>query len=160
MFLVYGPTLWRDKEAFWAELMEVGGESGQPWVCIGDFNDVLYQKEKRGGRLVHGSSSRGLRHFMDCKGFVDLGFSGRNFTWTNRRLGMANIRERLDRNIANVEWRTSYPNASVSHYSLTNSDHVPIILHLFGSEAQVATCFKFEKFWARDASCFGVIAES
>lgn len=92
------------------------------------------------------SSFWGLKHFMDIKGFVDLDFSSHNFTWTNGRSGMANICERLDRSIANVEWRTSYPNASVSHFSITNSDHVPIILYLFRCEARVAICLKFEKF--------------
>lgn len=144
--MVYGPPLWRHKEAFLADLMNLGDLSGKPWVCIGDFNDVVRQSEKRGGRLVDGASSWGLKHFMDCMGFVDLGYSGRNFTWTNRRSGLANIWERLDRCIANVQWRISYPNARVHHFSITNSDHVPLILPFFGSEPQVATCFKFETF--------------
>lgn len=38
---VYRPPLWRNKAAFWVELVELGGDSGQPWVCVGDFNDIL-----------------------------------------------------------------------------------------------------------------------
>lgn len=59
-----------------------------------------------------------------------------------------------------MQWRISYPNARVHHFSVTNSDHVPLILHFFRSEPRVATCFKFETFWAREVSCYGVIVES
>lgn len=76
-----------------------------------------------------------------------MGFSGRNFTWLNGRSGLASIKERLDRSIANVQRRTHFPNAGVKHYGVTNSDHIPLILNLFGSEASVAKGFKFEKFW-------------
>lgn len=122
---VYGPPLWRNKEAFWETLVDLGGAGDQPWVCTGDFDDILKSSEKRGGREVRASSSRGLRHFMDCLGFVDLGYSGRNFTWTNGRVGLACIRERLDKSIANVLWWTSYPNAGVKHFGVTNSEHIP-----------------------------------
>lgn len=110
------------------------------------FNDIVKPCEKRGGRSVAVSSLRGLRHFLECFGFFDLGFSGRNFTWTNGQLGLACIRERLDRSITNVRWHTSYPNAGVKHFSITNSDHVPLILSLVGGENSVPKCFKFEKF--------------
>lgn len=89
---------------------------------------------------------RGLRHFMDSRGFVELGYSRRNFTWSNGRSSLASIWERLDRSIANVQWRIHFPNAVVKHYGITNSDHVPLIINLFGSEASVAKGFKFKKF--------------
>lgn len=107
-----------------------------------------------------GSSSRGLQHFMDSIGFVDLDFFGRNFTWTNDHSRLVCIRERLDRSIANIAWHTSFPNAIVKHYRVTNSDHVPLILNLFGCEISVAKTFKFERLWAREDSYFGIITEA
>lgn len=77
---VYGPPLWRHKAVFWEELADLRGSGDQPWVCTGDFNDVVKSNEKHGGRSVSASSSRGLKHFMDSLGYVDLGYSGRNFT--------------------------------------------------------------------------------
>lgn len=73
---------------------------------------------------------------------------------------MAHIRERLDRSIANVQWGLDFPNAGVRHYSVTNLDHTPLILNIFGEEIRLAKSFKFEKFWAREESCFGIIAET
>lgn len=110
--------------------------------------------------MMVGSSSRGLRHFMDILGFVDLGYGRRNFTWTNGRSELACIRERLDRSIANVPWCLHFPNAGVKHFSVTNSDHIPLILNLFGSEALVAKGFKFEKFWVWEDYCFGLVADT
>lgn len=158
--LVHGPAYWKDKGEFWEDLGSVGTSNTLPRVSIGDFNEVLLSLEKQGGRLLPGSSSCGLRHFMDSMGFVDLGFSGRKFTWNNGRIGLANIRERLDRSIANVQWRVNFPNAGVRHYAVTTSDHIPLILNFFWDEARVAKCFKFEQFWARKETCFGVIADA
>lgn len=93
------------------------------------------------------SSSKGFRHFMDCLGFVDLGFSGRNFTWNNGRSGLACICKRLDRSITNIQWCTGFPNVGVKHYSVSISDHVPLILNLYGDGVSVVRSFKFKKFW-------------
>lgn len=131
--LAYGPSVWTQKEWFWDQLRLLGTQSQDPWVCLGDLNDVLKQREKRGGRDVRASSSRGLAHFMESCGMVDLGFSGCNFTWSNKRPGLANIRERIDRGIANVQWRMTFPNTAIQHYEYAPSDHVPLILNLFGN---------------------------
>lgn len=57
---VYRPPLWRNKEAFWEDLADLGGSGDQSWVYIGDFNDIVKPNEKRGGRAVIVSYSRGL----------------------------------------------------------------------------------------------------
>lgn len=46
----------------------MGGSRNQPWVDIGDFNDIVKLNEKGGGRAVIVSYSRGLQHFMVCLG--------------------------------------------------------------------------------------------
>lgn len=49
---VHGPPNWRFKEIFWEQLIRLGGSSDLPWVCIGDFNEVMWQNEKSGERMV------------------------------------------------------------------------------------------------------------
>lgn len=51
---VYGPPLWRNKASFWDDLMKLGVLNDKPWVCVGDFNDIIKQREKRGGDLCLG----------------------------------------------------------------------------------------------------------
>lgn len=69
-----------------------------------------------------------------------------------------NIRERIDRAIANPLWRTAFPNAEVCHYDYAPFDHAPIVLNIFGSNVSMPRPFKFEKFWTREAGCFDVVA--
>lgn len=48
---------------------------------MGDFNDVINQEEKQGGRYLYSGSSRGLYHFMESMGlwiwdFLETGSLG------------------------------------------------------------------------------------
>lgn len=83
-FIVYGPTVWKEKSSFWNELQQLNRDEHQPWFCMGDFNDILCSAEKQGGRLCSSSSSGGLSHFIQSMGFVDLGFLDSKFTWCNK----------------------------------------------------------------------------
>lgn len=84
-------------------------------MIIGDFNVVLTSADKMGGQAVAGSSSGGLRRIIDENGLIDMGFDGYAFTWNNKRSGVANIQERLDRGFGNVEWRLMFSNATITH---------------------------------------------
>lgn len=61
------------------------------WACIGDFNDLLDENEKQGGRDVNLLSHVFLRNFSHNMRALDIGFTGNPFTWCNRRGGGANI---------------------------------------------------------------------
>lgn len=138
--------------------MGLGQNVEMPWLCLGDFNDLLRPDEKQGGGEMLSSTSRGLMSFMTSMNFVDIGFVGSKYTWCNKRPGLANIQERLGRGISNIPWRVAYENAIIHHYPLTNSDHVPLVLPLYGMECSVPKAFKFKIFWIRDVSCMGVVA--
>lgn len=66
---------------------------------------------------------------MNDTELIDLGFSGKPFTWNNRRLDLENIQEPLGRGIANDQWPLLFPQASVSHLTALSSDHTPLLLH-------------------------------
>lgn len=87
--------------------------------------------------------------------FVDLGFVGSRFTWSNRRPGRANICERIDRSIANLSWRVTFPDARIQHHCIAYSDHRPILLTLFDQLERVVKEFKFQSFWIRDQTVLG-----
>lgn len=51
-----------------------------PWLCAGDFNEVLHATEQFGGR---GRTERQMEDFREAVeecGFVDLGFIGLPYT--------------------------------------------------------------------------------
>ena len=66
---------------FWELLKSLCDRSNLPWCCIGDFNDLLGQSEKK-GRLTHlDYLIRSFRDAVDYWGLMDLGMVGHLFTW-------------------------------------------------------------------------------
>lgn len=82
---------------FWHSLCSLINNGSNKWACIGDFNEVCDQYEKMGGRVVNSTHNFFLKNFLDKVNKLDIGFNGNTFTWCNRRRGLANIRERLDK---------------------------------------------------------------
>ena len=101
-----------------------------PWLCLGDFNELLASDEKNGGNRRLMAPMVEFRHtFLHC-GLVDMGFSGYCFTWRNGWQGVAFVEERLDRVVATTKWREIFPRTKVSHLSVSYSDHDPIMLDM------------------------------
>ncbi|XP_068649177.1 uncharacterized protein [Aristolochia californica] len=44
---VYGPTRYRDRNAFWEELNTLKQNWNLPWIFAGDFNAIRYCQEKK-----------------------------------------------------------------------------------------------------------------
>ncbi|CAL1396677.1 unnamed protein product [Linum trigynum] len=56
-----------------------------PWLCGGDFNEVLDSDEKEGGRAVNVAAMAAFKDCLLVTGLQDLGFQGHKFTWVNNR---------------------------------------------------------------------------
>jgi exonuclease III len=157
---VYAPHTSTSRSIFWSELAQLGNSFGGAWLLLGDFNAILSSVEKCGGRRFGSSSHSDFVDFVHSNALVDLGYVGNKFTWSNHRMGSANIRERLDRGLANQEWVHLFPNSLINHLSATNSDHCPILLSTFGTYRNIPKPFRFEAFWTRDQSSHSVVAEA
>lgn len=69
-----------------------------------------------------------VNRFQDCLSLCaldDLGANGIPFTWHRGELF-----ERLDRAVANSDWRATFPTASVTNISLPFSDHCVVWLRM------------------------------
>jgi hypothetical protein len=99
------------------------------WLMFGDLNSIASSGDKLGGSHRGESSSRCFQNFTSNVGAIYLGFSGHKFTWSNKRAGWENIRERLNQGICNVDWQSLFSNVGVKHLIALNSNHLPILLN-------------------------------
>ena len=60
-----------------------------------DDNEVLEKQEKWGGKNYNPKKAKYAFEFMDNMRMSDLGTIGPKFTWSNKRKGLAHIKERL-----------------------------------------------------------------
>jgi hypothetical protein len=125
-----------------------------PWICWGDFNEVLSRDEYLEPR---DRSDAQLLAFRDCLqdcDLGDLGYDGPKYTWTNRLEANSNIRVRLDRAIANGDFINLYEDCNVENIITTSSDHYAILITLakdFRRQANhsVSQGFWYEAMWQK-----------
>ena len=76
---------------------------GVPWLCCGDFNDVLSLYDKRGGAPVELSHLHVIHDALVSCDLSAVQFFGSRFTWCNNRMTHDTIDERLDFSLANSD---------------------------------------------------------
>jgi hypothetical protein len=155
---IYGPPYNSQKPAFWDSLEKVLSTFSGPWIGLGDYNYLLSNADKKGGVFFASSSSSSMRNRVDALGLIDMGFIGNLYTWTNKRPAKANVKERLDRALANTDWRIFFPNAKVKHFPIIKSYHALILLLTQGDLNSYPKPFKFEAAWTRDSTSNKVIS--
>lgn len=154
---IYCPSNPVGKPHFWELLSTIASAFDGPWLMIGDFNSIISQTEKIGGIPFASSSNHNFQNDLNGIGMIDLGFSGYAYTWNNKRSGCANIKQRLDRAVANSNWCTLFPNPNVSHITANSSYHGPITLNTCLTATNGSKPFKFEAMWLQDDSCFDTV---
>ena len=127
---VYGHPEKERKVETWRLMRHLHACGTLPWVCLGDFNEILSFDEKKGGNPRQVTPMLAFRHTLLQCGLADLGFRGYWFTWRNGRYGVAFMEERLDRFVATLEWREMFPKAIVHRLAVSYSDHDPILLDM------------------------------
>lgn len=152
----YGPPYTNDKKTFWDLLEQRVTDSQLLWVVIGDLNEYVSTEEKWGGRNIW-KKKLYLKQFIDNVGGIDLGFVGKRFTWENNQEGLASIKERIDRTMANKTWINLYPLATVKHLHTEESEHCPIFLHLDNRSKKGHRPFRFFQAWTTDTSSVEVV---
>ncbi|KAL3641647.1 hypothetical protein CASFOL_012462 [Castilleja foliolosa] len=155
----YTPCYPNQKALFWSDIGQLSIPDSSGWLMMGDFNSILSQSEKKGGSPFACSSTHNLSNELNSLNLVDLGFSGHPFTWSNKRAGIDNIQQRLDRGVANTTWITNHPLSSILHLDAIASDHRPIYLDTNPIQ-KLPTPFRYENMWADDPTCFDTISKS
>ena len=85
VFWVYGLTDFDEKQGVWKMISERARSIKVSWLCIGDFNDILFNYEKDGGNLRAARKIRSFKEMIEECNLIDLGGKGQRFTWMNKK---------------------------------------------------------------------------
>jgi endonuclease/exonuclease/phosphatase family metal-dependent hydrolase len=159
----YGHPDSSKRDESWATLRHLKLCGPIPWLCAGDFNEIVDQSEKEGYAVRREAQMVRFREALEECQLGDLGFVGPFFTWSNRRMDDTYTRERLDRAVANPEWCSIFPIVSVLILAARTSDHNPMVVKFqecTPERCSVRRGFKFEACWMKDRESFEVIKEA
>ncbi|XP_074313724.1 uncharacterized protein LOC141648916 [Silene latifolia] len=158
----YGWPTVQDRHLSWELLRSLAAESRSPWLCVGDFNEILYANEMKGGNRAQ-RQMNSFRDAVDVCELRDLGFEGYEFTFDNGQAGVDNRQCRLDRAFNNEGWRDLFPYAKVINMNREWSDHSPIKVFLDGRErldGPRGRNFRFEQIWVGEEGCEDTIKKA
>lgn len=145
----------------WSLLRSLKEQSSLPWCFIGDFNNILHNGEKRGGRPYPNFLLEGFnKTVLDCD-LTDLDLIGYPFTWEKSRGSFGWTEIRLDRAMVNSKWWEEFQSAQLFNLEITLSDHSPILLQPteVRNYNQVRR-FRFENAWLTDLKCIDLVKEN
>ncbi|KAI0496467.1 hypothetical protein KFK09_022784 [Dendrobium nobile] len=145
---VYGSINAIERKVIW-ESLEKHCSNEFPMVVGGDFNCILSQEEKRGGKKF--SLSQGaidMKNFLINNDLHEVEAYGPKFTWCNNKLGGARIMEKLDRCFINSTALNCIQIARVKHLARITSDHCPILMEIFKPAEAFDRIIRFEEVWA------------
>ena len=93
------PKTHQRKES-WDLLKSLSQKYQLPWLCFGDFNEIVSVEEKLGGVQSSQKQMDEFRVAIHCCRFKDLSYCGPEFTWCNMQKGESRVYLRLDRALA------------------------------------------------------------
>ncbi|KAL0454690.1 UNVERIFIED_CONTAM: hypothetical protein Slati_0808200 [Sesamum latifolium] len=142
-------------------MRQLSRQSQRPWLCMGDFNEILGKQEKQGVNLQAPWQISTFRECLSDCNLYDLGCRGSLYTWCNSREALRTVRERLDHALSNEAWSSMFPFADVSHIHEACTDHSALLQttdkDLTRSNNSKQHRFRFEVAWLRSEDCKGVI---
>ena len=143
---IYASPKLEERLLLWEHLKNLSSLNNLPWMCIGDFNELLSQQDKLGGNPIIRSRASAFCSMLEACNLLDMGFVGPRFTWVCKK-NNSFIYERLDRAFCDPLWRNLFPEASIQHLARTRSDHCPLIVNLYPQPPDLSIKpFHLEKF--------------
>jgi hypothetical protein len=112
---VYGEPRAQDRRLMWEMFKRIKPSTSEPWFMVGDFNEVLWQKEHMSSKRRCERQMQQFREVLSHCEMVDLGYKGLPWTYNNKQSGKNNVRVRLDRAVAQPRWSNLFPGATVEH---------------------------------------------
>lgn len=149
MAIVYGSPDRSLQQKLWRDLGQSQCNIQEPWIAIGDFNTVTYKEEVSSPGTYADQRSKDFNDWINSEALIDLGYTGKHFTWKRGKSASTFKGARLDRGLCSVEWLDLFPNTKITHLPYLSSDHTPLLLKL---DRSTNTCnngirFRFQAAW-------------
>jgi endonuclease/exonuclease/phosphatase family metal-dependent hydrolase len=148
----YGNPEAANRSESWSLLRFLSSMAPEPWLCVGDFNEIVSLSEKSSSSYRSPSQMQAFKKALEDSHLSDLGFLGPRFTWCNGRYGEDLTRERLDRAVANGEWTNLFDVVEVHVLPRSKSDHHPLLVSFSNSrDVKWNKCrmFRYEACWGK-----------
>ena len=147
------PRRERRKES-WHLMRFLRAQSDSPWLCLGDFNEVLFAEEHFGVREREDWQMAAFGEVAaDCR-LSDLGFHGLPYTWDNRQEAERNVKAHLDRALGDENFLEMLGDSEVYHIPLAESDHCGLLVEVRERIPAGSRChrgkakpFRYENMW-------------
>jgi hypothetical protein len=146
----------------WECLKTLNGQSSLPWLCVGDFNEVLRTNEQFEGARSEWQME-GFQDAVSVCGFSNLEFIGLPYTWDNHQEADHNIKVRLDRGLATDSFMSLFSEVKIWHIQTTTSDHYALVMecleHSLNTRHRKRN-FHYENMWQRNPSYMALIRDA
>ncbi|MCH86112.1 RNA-directed DNA polymerase (Reverse transcriptase), partial [Trifolium medium] len=143
---IYASPTYTARIELWRHLQNLRSNISIPWLMIGDFNEVKSIIEVSGCSFNY-SRANIFRDMTTHCNMMDLDTEGGIFTWRRSTIHGVHMRKRLDRCMVDVDWRMSFPHATVELLSPHDSDHNPILLSCSKFRSIKSNLFHFQAAW-------------
>ncbi|XP_074315184.1 uncharacterized protein LOC141651367 [Silene latifolia] len=141
---VYGFNKVEERVSLWNDLMRV--DVMEPWIVLGDLNNVLYMDEKI-GLPVKDIETIPFQNTIDNCGLQDMKCTGSFFTWNNKQPSSTRVFSRIDRALVNDEWITKWPDHYAYYAPEGDYDHYPCFIQCGDMNMKKIRPFKFFNMW-------------
>jgi len=141
---VYGHPCQSERHYLWTHFETLSLTRNDPWILIGDFNEILSNAEKIERPPRDDWTFRDFRRMLATFDMEDIRSTSDKFTWVGERHNHT-VKCCLDRAFINTEGAATFPYAELEFLDFTGSDHIPLLLTLEKLETPKIRPFRFDK---------------
>ncbi|XP_070031557.1 uncharacterized protein [Nicotiana tomentosiformis] len=128
--VVYGYNGIEQRRSLWDNLQLLSVSIIVPWLIAGDFNAVLYPKDRLSCNPVNCSEIQEFATCLQQTTLIELPWKDDYYTWINKQPGVDRVISRLDRVFGNYEWMMSWGHVETNYGLPQISYHAPMLLTL------------------------------
>lgn len=139
---IYAWNTLKERKNLWGDIEKIEPNQNEPWIIMGDFNNVLRENDRLGGKVVMEAKYEDLASMMEKMDLYEKDSQGDHFTWSNKKSNRM-IFSRIDRIIANIPWHQQHINYTLFIMELEILDHSLLCLKTPGQVHLQKSHFKF-----------------